>query len=118
MSIYNVQGIRIGVIGLGNVSSLNSSVEGDNSLGIRAREAKQAVGDLVRVFRPQVDLLVLLSHAGPDEDRVVAAEIADDAAEAQSMDTNLQMFGDIEGIDIILGGHLHVVQPAGRSGAL
>ncbi|MBL9008928.1 MAG: bifunctional metallophosphatase/5'-nucleotidase [Myxococcales bacterium] len=109
VSIYNVKGVRIGVIGLGNVSSLNSSVEGDNSLGIRAREAKQAVSDLVRVVRPQVDLLVLLSHAGPDEDQVVAAEIADDAVEAQGMDTNLQMLGDVEGIDVILGGHLHVV---------
>lgn len=109
VAIYNVKGIRIGVIGLGNVSSLNSSVEGDNSLGLRARDAKQAVLDLVRVIRPQVDLLAVLSHAGPDEDQVVAAEVAEDANDAQREDTNLSMLGDVEGIDLVLGGHLHVV---------
>ncbi len=109
MAVYNVQGIKIGVIGLGNVSSLNSSVEGDNSLGLRARDAKQAVGDLVRVLRPQVDLLFLLSHAGPDEDQVVAAEVTEDTAAIESQDPNLQALGDIAGIDVVLGGHLHVV---------
>jgi 5'-nucleotidase/UDP-sugar diphosphatase len=109
MNVYNVKGIRIGVIGLGNVSSLNSSVEGDNSLGLRARDAKQAVTDLVRVLRPQVDLMFLLSHAGPDEDQVVAAEVTEDTAELAANDPNLQMLGDIDGIDVVLGGHLHVV---------
>ena len=85
-AVYNVQGVRIGVIGLGNISSLNSSVEGDNSLGLRARDAKQAVNDLVRVVRPQVDLVVLLSHLGqnpraarialPSSERIDFVEIA------------------------------------------
>lgn len=106
-AIYNVDGIKVGVIGLGNVSSLNSSVEGDNSLGLRARDPKQAVKDLVRVLRPQVDLLILLSHAGPDEDQVVAAEVTEDTASLG--DPNIAALGDIEGIDVVLGGHLHVV---------
>jgi len=109
MAIYNVKGIKVGVIGLGNISSLNSSIEGDNSLGLRARDAKQAVGDLVRVLRPQVDLLFLLSHAGPDEDQVVAAEVTEDSAAVAAADPNLQMLGDVDGIDVVLGGHLHVV---------
>ena len=109
MSMYNVKGIKIGVIGLGNISSLNSSIEGDNSLGLRARDAKQSVKELVRVLRPQVDLLFLLSHAGPDEDQVVAAEVTEDTAEVMANDPNLQMLGDVDGIDVVLGGHLHVV---------
>jgi 2',3'-cyclic-nucleotide 2'-phosphodiesterase (5'-nucleotidase family) len=108
-TVYNVKGIRIGVIGVGNISSLNSSVEGDNSLGLRARDSKQAVSDLVRVVRPQVDLLVLLSHLGPDDDASVAAEVSENAATDAQSDPNLQMLGDVSGIDLVLGGHLHVV---------
>ncbi len=108
-TVYNVKGIRIGVIGVGNISSLNSSVEGDNSLGLRARDSKQAVSDLVRVVRPQVDLLVLLSHLGPDDDASVAAEVSDNAAAEALNDPNAQMLGDVSGIDLVLGGHLHVV---------
>jgi len=108
-SVYNVQGVRIGVIGLGNISSLNSSVEGDNSLGLRARDAKQAVNDLVRVVRPQVDLVVLLSHLGPDDDANVASDVSGNAATEAMNDPNAQMLGDVSGIDIVLGGHLHVV---------
>ena len=109
MSMYNVKGIKVGVIGLGNVSSLESAVEGDNSLGLRARDSKQAVSEVVRILRPQVDLLVLLSHAGPDEDQVVAAEVTEDTAAIEANDPNLMELGSVDGIDIVLGGHLHVV---------
>ena len=110
MQIYNVQGVRIGVIGLGNISSLNSSVEGDNSLGLRARDSKQAVKDLVKVLRPQVDLLVLLSHLGPDDDAAVSREVQEETeANNLSDDPNAAAIGDINGIDLVLGGHLHVV---------
>jgi 5'-nucleotidase len=88
VAVYNVRGIRVGVIGLGNVSSLNSSVEGDNSLGIRARDAKQAVSDLVRVLRPQVDLMVVVSHMGPDDDTAVAREVSDENSEGAGSDPN------------------------------
>jgi 5'-nucleotidase/UDP-sugar diphosphatase len=108
-AIYNVKGIKIGVIGVGNVSSLNSSVEGDNSLGLRARDAKQAVKELVAVLRPQVDLLVLLSHLGPDDDSAVAADVTDDQAQMTRDDPNAAALGDVQGIDVVLGGHLHVV---------
>lgn len=109
VAIYNVKGIKIGVIGLGNISSLNSSVEGDNSLGLRARDSKQAVNDLVKVLRPQVDLLVLLSHMGPDDDAAVAREVTEDTVDALKNDPNAQAIGDIDGIDVVLGGHLHTV---------
>ena len=108
MSVYNVRGIKIGVIGLGNVSSLNSSVEGDNSLGLRSRDAKQAVSDLVRVLRPQVDLMVVVSHMGPDDDTAVAREVSDDSMDSSGNDPNSAAV-DLNGIDVVLGGHLHTV---------
>ncbi len=108
VSVYNVRGIKVGVIGLGNVSSLNSSVEGDNSLGLRARESKQAVSDLVRVLRPQVDLMVVVSHMGPDDDVAVSREVSDNDSEVEQNDPNSAAV-DLNGIDVVLGGHLHTV---------
>lgn len=108
VAVYNVQGLRIGVIGLGNVSSMNSSVEGDNSLGLRARDAKQAVSDLVRVLRPQVDLLMVVSHMGPDDDVAVSREVSESTGDEESTDPNSAAV-DLNGIDVVLGGHLHTV---------
>jgi 5'-nucleotidase / UDP-sugar diphosphatase len=104
-AIYNAGGLRVGVIGLGNLSSLNSAVEGDNSLGLRALDAKQAVRQLVPIVRPQVDLLVLVSHLGPDDDAAVSAEVSEDAN--QGLDPNMDLAAP--GVDLVLGGHLHVV---------
>lgn len=103
--IYNVGGLRVGVIGLGNRSSLNSSVEGDNSLGIRARDEEQATAELVHIVRPQVDLLMLVSHLGPEDDASVAAEVS----ENQNEDIDPNMTVARPGVDVILGGHLHTV---------
>lgn len=107
--IYNVKGLRVGVIGLGNLSSLNSAVEGDNSLGLRALDSKQAVAQLVPLIRPQVDLMILLSHLGPDDDAAVAREVSEQESEELPDDPNATAGFAVPGIDIILGGHLHVV---------
>jgi 5'-nucleotidase/UDP-sugar diphosphatase len=100
-SIFNVGGIKLGVIGLGNLSSIQGIIEGGNSLGIRPLEATSAIIDTVRVVRPQVDVLMLVSHLGLDEDEGVAA------ADAESSDQNAALAFD--GVDAIFGGHLHIV---------
>ena len=52
-------------------------------------------------MRSQVDLLVIVSHLGLDEDEGVAA------GAAESRDQNAAVA--IDGVDVILGGHLHIV---------
>ncbi|HMU40059.1 MAG TPA: 5'-nucleotidase C-terminal domain-containing protein [Pseudomonadota bacterium] len=108
VSVFNVKGLRVGVIGLGNVSSLNSSIEGDNSLGLRARDAKQAVSELVRVLRPQVDLMMVVSHMGPEDDVAVSREVSESSGDEETSDPNSAAV-DLNGIDVVLGGHLHTV---------
>ncbi len=100
-AVYNVGGLKIGVIGMGNVSSMQGLIEGGNSLGIRPIDSKQALAATASVLRPQVDLLVVVSHLGLDEDENVAA------TEAESRDENQQIA--INGVDVIFGGHLHIV---------
>ena len=87
--IKDYEGLKIGYIGMGNVRSLNSLGDADNSMGVRAIDTEQVVKTFVPMIRGQVDLVVLLSHLGLHSDI--------EAAKA------------VPGIDIIFGGHDHIV---------
>ena len=86
--VFNVDGLKIGVIGMGNLSSLNSLEDGGNELGILTLDTMQTVQSYVDVLRDEVDLVVLLDHLGLTEDEVIARNIC--------------------GLDLILGGHHHI----------
>lgn len=98
-SVFDIEGVTFGVIGMGNWSSMTGIFEGGNSLGIRPREDVQVVEEYVRLLRPQVDVVVLLSHLGLSQDEGLAAYEVDDPNEELPL----------EGVDLILGGHLHIV---------
>lgn len=100
-TLFNVNGLKIGVIGMGNTSSIESLFEGGNTLGARAIDSTETIRDMVSLLRPQVDLLVIVSHLGLDEDEGVAA------ATAERNDENTAIA--LDGVDAILGGHLHIV---------
>jgi 5'-nucleotidase / UDP-sugar diphosphatase len=98
-AIYDVDGLKIGVIGMANWSSMTGIFEGGNSLGLRPLDDAQVVEQYVRLIRPVVDVVVLVSHLGLDEDEGLAA------SEVQDMNEALPL----EGVDVVLGGHLHIV---------
>ena len=100
-TIFNVGGLVVGVIGMGNLSSIQGIIEGGNSLGVTPIEATQAMADTVRVVRPQVDMLFVTSHLGLDEDEGVAASAAESTDQNQAIAQ--------QGVDVIFGGHLHIV---------
>ncbi len=98
--VYDVEGIKVGVLGMGNWSSMTGIFDGGNSLGIRPRVDGEVVREHVRFLRSQVDLMVVLSHLGLDEDESLAAhEVFEDENRVLPAD----------GIDLVLGGHLHIV---------
>jgi 5'-nucleotidase len=85
------------VIGMGNEDTLSSIFEGGNSLGFRPIENTVALEAYTRLLRPQVDLVVVISHVGLDADEgLTATDVEDQNTTAP-------------GIDLILGGHLHIV---------
>ncbi|HEY5951322.1 MAG TPA: bifunctional UDP-sugar hydrolase/5'-nucleotidase [Kofleriaceae bacterium] len=95
--IYDIDGLRVGVIGMGNEDTLSSIYEGGNSLGFRPIDNKTALEQYTRLLRPQVDLLVVVSHIGLDADEgLTATDVEDQNVTAP-------------GVDLILGGHLHIV---------
>jgi 5'-nucleotidase len=98
-AFYDLDGITVAAIGMANWSSLTSIFEGDNTLGIRPIEDRAAVEQWVPVVRPAADLVVLVSHLGLDEDEGLAPAEVTDMNEALPLD----------GVDLILGGHLHIV---------
>ena len=87
--IINTHGLKVGVIGMGNISSMTSVGEGGNSLGLHPFEEVQVVQSWVDFLEPQVDLVVLLSHMGLSEDERIIRET--------------------RGLDLVFGGHHHVV---------
>ncbi|MCE9577503.1 MAG: bifunctional metallophosphatase/5'-nucleotidase [Deltaproteobacteria bacterium] len=97
--IYDVDGLKVGVIGLGNTSSLTGIFEGGNSLGFRPRDQNQVTEEYVRLLRPICDVVIVVSHLGLDEDEGLSAD--------QVPDENTAL--PANGVDVILGGHLHIV---------
>jgi 2',3'-cyclic-nucleotide 2'-phosphodiesterase (5'-nucleotidase family) len=97
--IYDVGGITFGVIGMANWSSMTGIFEGGNSLGIRPIDDDETVKRYVALLRPEVDVVVLVSHLGLDEDEGLGANDVPD------MNDDLPL----DGVDLILGGHLHIV---------
>jgi len=131
-TIRNVKGVRVGIIGMANISSLNSIVEGGNSLQVTALEQNEVVRGYVGLLRPVTDLIVIVSHLGLTEDQDVIqgyeayyeyGRIKPFIERTQSPWQVLEWFGPegnaksvvrvlipgVSGVDVVMGGHLHVV---------
>lgn len=88
-AVFNVRGLRVGVIGMGNLSTLTSIFELPNKLGFLPYSTTEIAQYYIDVLRPQVDLVVLVTHLGLEVDE--------------------RMIQTTEGADVILGGHNHIV---------
>ncbi len=131
-TIKVVKGVRVGVIGMANISSLNSIVEGGNSLQATPIEQNEAARAYVELLKPVTDLIVIVSHLGLTEDqdliqgydayyqykkvkgflnrKVNAWEVLQWFGEPFADDSVVQVkIPGVVGIDVVLGGHLHVV---------
>ena len=132
--IRNVKGLKVAIIGMANISSLNSLSEGGNSLQATALEQNEAARAYVDLLRPVVDLIVITSHLGLTEDqdliqgyeayyeyervkpylnrptnRWELLEWSDPASEGDPKAVVKVRIPGVSGIDVIVGGHLHVV---------
>ena len=91
-TVLNIQGLRVGVIGMANLDTLYSIVQQGNSLGITPLDPVQTTQYYVNIIRPFVDFTVVVSHLGLSQDENLAR--------------------NVRGLDVILGGHLHIVLPS------
>ncbi len=86
---FNLRGLKVGVIGMGNLSSLSSLFEKPNRLGITPLETVDAAQAYIDLLRPLVDVIVFVTHLGLGGDQ--------------------EMIKHTTGIDVVLGGHNHIV---------
>ncbi|MCB1692420.1 MAG: bifunctional metallophosphatase/5'-nucleotidase, partial [Pseudomonadales bacterium] len=96
MLIKQVNGIRVGIIGLITDYTPNMITPTGNE-GISFAPPMYTLAATVRAIRPHVDLLIALSHVGHEEEK--------------------QLARTVPGIDIIVGGHSHTkVDPPAHVG--
>jgi 5'-nucleotidase len=88
-TVFDLEGLKVGVIGMANFSSLGSVFQQPNSLGIEALSTVETAQAYVDLLRPLVDVVVVLSHLGLDVDE--------------------RMVRGTTGIDVVEGGHNHIV---------
>jgi 5'-nucleotidase len=88
-TVFNLEGLKVGVIGMANFSSLGSAFTQPNSLGIMVLDTVETAQGYVDLLRPLVDVIVVLSHLGLDVDE--------------------RMVQGTTGIDVVEGGHNHIV---------
>jgi len=84
--IADVKGIAIGIIGV-ITETTPDLISPLGNEGITFLDPELVLKEKVRQLKPKVDLLIVLSHIGHEEDKALAAAVP--------------------GIDIIVGGHSH-----------
>jgi len=95
-------GIRIGVIGILGQDAATALIP-SNIAGVEVRDPKPIVRHYVKILRPQVDLVVLLTHQG----KTAPMQTDDEAHEEIQRDiqVDIDLAGVIDGIDVLFGGH-------------
>ena len=89
-SVFPVDGVRVGVIGVLTEKTPAMTVKKGNE-GVRFEPARAALERLVPVVREKCDLLVALTHVGYEED--------------------VELARAVKGVDVIVGGHSHTDLP-------
>lgn len=87
--IFDMDGLRVAVMGMGNLSSLSSIYDQPNRLGVLPLKTSEVAQFYIDLLRPISDLIVFVTHLGLDVDQ--------------------RMIEETEGIDLVLGGHNHIV---------
>ncbi|MBK6520369.1 MAG: bifunctional metallophosphatase/5'-nucleotidase [Polyangiaceae bacterium] len=88
-AVFDARGLRVAVIGMANLSSLTSIFDTPNRLGITPLSTTEIAQAYIDLLRPSVDLIVMISHLGLENDE--------------------EMIETTTGIDVVLGGHNHIV---------
>ena len=87
--VLNTGGLRVAAIGMANLSSFTSIFDQPNKSGLTPVNTVEVAQTYIDLLRPYVDLVVMVTHLGLDVDQ--------------------RMVRGTTGIDVVLGGHNHVV---------
>src|SRR5262245_18021464 len=65
---FNVDNLKVAVIGMGNLSSITSIFEAPNRLGITPLDTVEVAQFYIDLIRPYVDVIVFVTHLGLEVD--------------------------------------------------
>jgi 5'-nucleotidase len=89
-AMFNLRGLKVGVLGFGNLSSITSLFDQPNRAGITALNSREVAQFYIdEMVNSGADVIVGVSHQGVDDDH--------------------RMINLTTGFDVVLGGHLHIV---------
>ena len=102
--ILERDGVRLGVIGIiGHDARSVTLASGIPDLEFR--DPAQAVAESIDELEDSVDLIVVIAHQGKTGPMQTDAEAHADLQ--RDFDTDIELCGQVEGIDIFVGGHAH-----------
>ena len=101
-SIVERQGVRIGVVGIMGQDA-GTAIIPSHIRGVDVRDPIEAIRPYVELLKPQVDLIVVLTHQGK-----TAPMQTDDEAHPEiqrGINAEIELAGAVAGIDVIFSGH-------------
>ena len=131
-TIKTLKGLKVGIIGMANESTVTSLTEGGNTIQATALEQNESARSYVEFLKPLVDVVVVVTHLGLTEDQDLIqgyeafyqyGRIKDFLHRPSDPWSILQWYGPegantsvvrvhipgVSGVDVVFGGHLHVV---------
>lgn len=97
-------GVRLGVIGIIGLDARSVALP-SGITNLDFHDPIPIVRELVKELRPQVDLVVVLTHQGKTGPMQTDAENRPDVQ--RDFDEDIRMATEVEGIDVLIGGHAH-----------
>jgi 5'-nucleotidase len=86
--VFDVRGLRVGVLGVANVESVGELEGGSSALELLPRREAEAVQEVLDMLGSRADVTIALTHLGLDRDRALVRETL--------------------GLDVVLGAHQHL----------
>lgn len=115
-TIVERDGFRLGVVGILGIDAATALFP-PHLAGIEVRDPVVAAQGAVARLRPDVDLIVLLTHQG----KIAPMQTDDEAdlAVQRDIEADIRVAGLVEGIDVLIGGHADAGQETsyGHSGS-
>ena len=102
-TILEKEGVRIGVIGCMGIEAFKYTINPIHVKDLEVRDPTPIVQKWVDHLRPEVDLIVVLTHQNKSAPMQSDKEV--DPTAQRGFDEDYAMAGALKGVDVILGGH-------------
>ncbi len=102
-TILEKDGIRIGLVGLMGIEAFTNTMNPAHRIGLEARDPYPITQKLIDEMRPEVDLIVLLTHQNLSAPMQTDKEA--DPYVQRGFDEDYEMAGRLKDVDLIIGGH-------------